>query len=235
LALLAGAAVVIACLVPWVTASKAAFIGDSALARSYAGTQTLYGLIALVAGIFIAALGLFLLLGAIRGVVTAFLILSAVVTGGVAGFAVSDPQAVFVDAVSRELASPEMPKDRIETVVQGLVDAAGLEVAAGWGVYMAMGGAVAALLAGLLALRKRRSRGATASRATQNTVEPVPPAAEPPPSVQESESPTVEAQAGPVDVGTATATKPVLDSEVVQSGPESKEEPPSDDEAMWRI
>ncbi len=152
LALLGGAAIIVGCLLPWVSTPQGVVVGTTSIGGELAGTVLKYGQAAVAAGATVVLLG-FLLLVLRRG--TRFVGLLLMLGGGVAIAASSAvlnaPQDRYI-AYAAETGAPTDEVDAVTRSLQNLFAVNDMSVDPGTGLYVAVGGGALALIAGFIAL-----------------------------------------------------------------------------------
>jgi hypothetical protein len=158
LSLVGGAAILVGSFLVWIELSTPGigFQGGRVGGTTKALDLTL-GIVAMIGG-GLVILGA-LLWTARRSVGRFFgtiVLLGAIGAAAVGVYVLLTLQSRFIDAGVREAASPDLPAEKIESLLTRLFNGGTIDVSPGIGLWVVLGGAALALLAGIVGLMRRR-------------------------------------------------------------------------------
>ena len=152
LLLIAGAAIVAGALLDWfVLDTPAVAFEGGAVSGSYSGLDTgAFGWAALAAGAIVVVAGLVWIATRSGGPASIIAVLAGVVAAGIGVYQLSRIDSAFVELAASKSANDELPADKITDLLTRLIDGGQMVVDPGIGVYLVLGGGIAAGLVGII-------------------------------------------------------------------------------------
>jgi hypothetical protein len=156
LALVGGAAIVGGCFLAWIDVGAGISVGTTSVSGTPTGIELLLGQVALGAGIATLFFALLLLLfGRGRRLLGSLILIAGLVAAGAGGYVAASLEDRYADFVADQ-AAPAGQTDQVRASVSSLFEASSLHADPGIGLYLVIGGGVAALVAGLAGVFGRR-------------------------------------------------------------------------------